>query len=187
VKLTVREKRIIGIMVCIAVAVLIYYGIALLLPAGEKFAREVESKKIILRKERETLDREAIYRARLDQFSKLLDIDKTRLLPGDNPNVAAAELQNILKEFADQCGVEITQKSILEKENIQDLLTKVSVRISITCSMEQLVQFLTAIENYGKFLRVDEFTITSFKIQKRNEIRPVLIVAGFIHSPGTKS
>jgi hypothetical protein len=174
-------------MVCVAVAVLIYYGITLLLPVSKRLGTEVENKKTLLRKQLETLDREAIYKSRLDQFSKRLETDRTRLLPGDNPNIAAAELQKVLKDFADQCGVEILQKSFLQEEKIQDLLVKVSVRINTNCSLEQLVRFLTAIENYEKYLRVEEFVITSFKIQKRNEIRPILTVAGFIHLAAAKS
>jgi hypothetical protein len=105
-------------------------------------------------------------------------------LPGDNPNVAGAELQKILKDFADQSGVEIIQKNILPEKKVQDSLTKVSVRIDTKCTMEQIVQFLSAIENYEKYLKIDEFTIfgSSFGsgTQKRVEIRPSLTVAGYI-------
>ena len=179
-KITFREKRIITIGICIAAAVMIYYATTLLLPDRANVAQEVYQKKRMLLKQRETLTREEIYKKRLDQYKARLEKRATLLLPGNNPNVAGAELQKILKDFADQSGVEITQKNILQEKKIQDLLIKVSVRIDTNCNLEQFVQFLTAIENYDKYLKIDECMINAFKIQKRFEIRPSLTVAGYI-------
>ena len=181
-KITTREKRIIAIGICLAVAVMIYYAAALLLPDGESLSQDVIQKKRLMLKQRETLTREEGYKKRIDQFGGRLQKEKALLLPGDNPNVAGAELQKILKDFADQSGVEITQKNILPEKKVQDLLTKVSVRIDTNCNLEQLAQFMTAIGNYEKYLKIDECMINGFKIQKRYEIRPSLTIAGYINA-----
>ena len=181
-KITTREKRIIAIGICLAVAVMIYYAATLLLPDRESLSQDVIQKKRLLLKQRETLTREEVYRKRIDQFGGRLQKEKELLLPGDNPNVAGAELQKILKDFADQSGVEITQKNILPEKKVQDLLTKVSVRIDTNCNLEQLAQFMTAIGNYEKYLKIDECMINGFKIQKRYEIRPSLTIAGYINA-----
>jgi hypothetical protein len=68
----------------------------------------------------------------------------------------------------------------LPPTKIQDLLIKVSVRVDTNCNLEQLVQFLTAIANYDKFLKIDECNISGYRFQKRFEIRPNLTVAGYI-------
>lgn len=184
-KVSARERRFIVIGAGIVGAVLIYYAATLFLPDREALADSVNLKKKMLLKERETLSREQAYRARLAQYQKLLNQDMTRLLPGDNPNVAGAELQKLLKDFADQNGVEITQKSIQPEKKLANGLTKVTVRIDVNCGPEQLVKFLAAIENYEKFLTVDDFTVNSFKIQtqKRYEIRPNMAVSGYINAP----
>jgi hypothetical protein len=185
VKLTSREKRIILIGICVVAGVLIYYAMTLLLPNRENLLQTVGLKKRMLLKQRETLSREDIYKTRMEQYSKQFEKDLTRLLPGDNPNVAGAGLQTILKDFADRNGVEIIQKNILQERKVQDLLTKVSVRIDTKCNLEQLVQFLAAIENYEKYLKIDEFTVfgSSFGsgTQKKVEIRPSLTIAGYIN------
>jgi type II secretory pathway component PulM len=190
VKLNTREKRIILTGVCVIVGVVIYYAATTLLPDGENLAQEVNLKKKMLLKQRETLLREDFFKTRMDQYRKQFEKDMTRLLPGDNPNVAGAELQKMLKDFADQSGVEIIQKNILQEKKVQDSLTKVSVRIDTKCNMEQIVQFLSAIENYEKYLKVDEFTIfgSSFGsgTQKKVEIRPSLTVAGYINTKEAK-
>ncbi len=179
-KITTREKRIIAIGVCVAVGVMIYYAASLLLPDRESLTQDVTLKKRMLLKQRESLTREELFKKRLDQYSGRLQKEMALLLPGENPNVAGAELQKILKEFADQSGVEITQKNILPEKKVQDLLTRVSVRIDTNCNLEQLVQFMTAIENYEKYLKIEECMINGFRIQKRYEIRPSLTIAGYI-------
>ncbi len=180
-KLNAREKKIIIIGLCVVAGVLIYYAVTLLLPNSENLSQSVDLKKKMLLKQRETIAREETYKIRLDQYNKQLEKDMTRLLPGNNPNVAGAELQKLLQDFANQSGVEITAKNILPPAKIQDLLIKVSVRVDINCNLEQLVQFLTAIASYDKFLKIDEFNISGYRIQKRFEIRPNLTIAGYIN------
>ena len=186
-KLTAREKRVIIVGACVVAAVLIYYAVAKMLPTGEDLAQTVDSQKKLLLKQREMVSREALYKTRMEQIKGHLDTYKTRLLPGDNPNVAGAELQKILKEFSDQSGVVITMKSILQEKKTQDLLTKVSVKIDTNCNLDQLVQFITAIENYEKHLKIDDCTISGFRIQRRFEIRPSLTISGYISTPEDKS
>jgi hypothetical protein len=180
VKLTSREKAVIWVGSGIVAAVLIFYGATKLLPTDSgDLSQTVELKKRVLRNRRET---------RLELYGRRLDQDMIRLLPGDNPNVAGAELQKILKDFADQSGVEITQKNTLPEKKVQDMLTKVSVVIQTNCDLDQLVQFMTAIENYQKLLKIEEFIITSFRnpAQKRYDIRPSLTVVGYIGSRESK-
>jgi Tfp pilus assembly protein PilO len=186
VKVGAREKKVIIFGAGIVAVVLIIYALELVLPNRESFAATVELKKKMLLRQRETLKREEAYKARLDQCRENLQQNMARLLPGDNYNVAGAELQKTLKEFADRSGVEITQKNVLQEKKAQDNLMKVSVRIETNCNLEQLTPFLIDIKNYDKLLTIDEFMISGFKNQKRYEIRPSLTVSGFISAHETK-
>jgi hypothetical protein len=175
----------------VIVAVLVIYGLSLLLSNRESLSKTVELKKKMLLKQRETLSREPFYRAQLDLYRKQFQSDMNRLLPNDNPNVAGAELQKILKDFADGSGVEITQKNTLPEKTIEDKLICVRVQIQTTCVLDQLVQFLTAIENYDKFITIDEFLISSNiyrdpralpgSIQRRNSSS--LTISGYLNAP----
>jgi hypothetical protein len=49
------------------------------------------------------------------------------------------------------------------------------------------VQFIATIENYEKFLRIDDCTISGFRVQRRFEIRPSLTIAGYISTREAKS
>ncbi len=181
-RINARERRVLTIGGVVVAAVLIYYVADAVLPSRSTLAAEVANKKKTLLAERELVNQEAIFKTRVEQYQKRLEQDRSRLLPGDNPNVAGAELQRILKELADRNQVEITQKNF-QREKKLDKLIKVPVQINMQCNSDQLVQFLAAIENYDKFLTVDELSITSFPMQRRFETRPSITVSGFITAP----
>jgi hypothetical protein len=186
VKVTSRERTILIIGSIVAVAVLIFYAATLLVPDSQNLSQSVDLKKRMLRSQREMLSREESYKSLLDQYKKRLDQDMTRLLPGDNPSLASADLQRTIKEFADRSGVEITQRSLVQEKKVQDTITKVTVRMETNCSPEQLVQFLALIENYEKLLKVDDMVMSSFRNQRKIEMRTSLTISGYISVPPEK-
>jgi hypothetical protein len=186
VKVTSRERTYIIIGAVVVVTVLIYYVATLLVPDSQNLSQSVDLKKKMLRSQLETLSREDFYKKRLDQYKKQLDQNMTRFLPGDSPSLAGADLQKIVKDFADQSGVEITQRNIMPVGKIQDPATKVTVRMETSCNPEQLVQFLTLVENYEKLLRVDEIVMSSFRNLRKIETRTSLTISGYIALPQEK-
>ncbi len=185
-KVTGRERTVVSIGIVGVVAVLIFYAITSLLPDSESLSQKVDVKKRMLRSQRETLMREDFYKTRLDHYRKQLELDKTRFLTGENASMAGAELQKVIKDFADQSGVEITQRNILQEKKVQDVVTKVSIRIETNCTPDQLVQFLASIENYEKLLKIDELLVSGIRLGKRWEIRPSLTISGYIALPEEK-
>jgi len=186
VKMSSRERVSILIGIAAMVAVLIFYAVTQLVPDSQNLSREVDLKKKMLRSQRDTLSREDIYKTRLDQYRKQLDQDMTRFLPGENASLANAELQRVIKDFADRSGVEINQRIIQPEKKIQDIAVKVAVRIETNCNPEQLVQFIALIESYEKLLKIDELVVSSMRIQKRFEIHPSVTISGYIRAPEEK-
>lgn len=182
-KVTAREKTLIIVGIAVAIGVAVFYAATTLLPDGASLSQTVELKKRMLRSQREILLREDFYRNRAEQYRKQLAEDSKRFLPGENPSLAAAELQKVVRDFAQQAGVEITQRNVQQDKKIEDILVKVSIRFDTRCDPEQLVQFLTAIQNYEKLLTVDELNINSIRVSRRFEIRPSLTISGYISAP----
>jgi len=147
----------------------------------------VDLKKKTLLRQRETLYLEGVYESQLQLYENRIQANRARLLPGENPNVAGAELLKTLTNFADRSGVEITQKSVLKEEKVENQLLKISARLVTRCEMEQLVQFLTEIENYDKFLTIDEFMIRAARGRADSEMRPNLTISGYIDSNENKT
>jgi hypothetical protein len=185
VKISSKDKRVLIAGIVIVAAVLIFYSLTTLIPNPQALSLKIKGKEKVIVRDSETLMREPAYRQQIEQYNKRFEQDMTRLLPGDNSSVAGAELLKLIKDIADQSEVNITTRSNLADKKIQGLgLTKVSARIETNCDIEQLVTFLAAIENYPKFLKIEELLISSFRIQaqKKYEIRPGLTIAGYIRS-----
>jgi hypothetical protein len=193
-KITAREKRYIAIGALIVAAVLVFYGISALLEDSTDISKKVEQKREKLVRQLEIMNRQSAYEQELSLYKMQLQKDMNRLLPGDNPNIAAADLGKILENFAAMSGVEITQKTPQGEKKIDDKLMRVSVQINTNCVLDQLVQFLASIKNYDKFLSVTEFQIYSSgfrspgfgSAQRRNEIHPTLTISGYISAPASK-
>ena len=126
-KITSREKKAIYIAAVVVALVLLIYLIPRLLPNSDSLAQQVANKKSMLLKHLKTVSQKETYQKRVEQYSQHLQQDMMRLLPGDNPNVAEAELQKLLMRFADQSGVEINRKNTLPDKKIRDDIIQVSV------------------------------------------------------------
>jgi len=179
----------------LAVAIAIFYVATVVLPDRTGLMEDVSVEKDTLLKYRDNLGQEDIYKKRLEQANADLAEIKTRLLPGDNAGIAGTELMKVLVDFAMENGVEIMNKSNQAEKKVQegDTLTKVSVRIETNCELEQLIDFLIDIENYDKFLKVEELNIIARNINvnpRRVETQPSLttslVIAGYIDAEAPK-
>jgi hypothetical protein len=175
----------VGGAVCAAIAG--WYLVTTFIPGRDDVSSSLELKRRMLLKQKETLQEEDVFKARISQYQERLKQDQGRFLPGENPSLASAELQKVLSDLAEQVGVEITQKNIQKEQKLQEDLVKVSVRIETNCNPVQLVQFLAAIHNYQRHLTLDELVVNGFRIQRRFEIRPNMTVSGLIAVPETKA
>ena len=181
-KLGAKERKFIIIGLGVIAVLALLYALTASQPDSQGLNDTVELRKKTLLKQRETLYLEGVYESRLQMYNNRLQENMSRLLPGDSPNVAGAELLNILTDFADRSGVAISQKSQLKEEKVENRLVKISARLVTSCDMDQLVRFLTEIENYDKFLTIDEFRIAASRNRRDPGIRPNLTISGYINS-----
>ena len=187
-KVSTREKKVLYAGIVLAVAIMIYYAATLFSPGdGESLAEKVNTQESLLRRQKEFIGREDFYKKFIEESENDITKIQTRLLPGNSPSGAATELHRILSDFAEDSGVVITQRNNQPERKVADSesLTKVSVRIGVDCQLDTLVDFLIAIKNYDKFLKVEELLINTALQQKQLALRRPLymIVAGYISTP----
>jgi hypothetical protein len=108
------------------------------------------------------------------------------LLPGTTLPQAEQELGKILKNLADASQVELTLKTKQPDQQVTHNLAKVTIQLESNCNFDRLVSFLDGIKSYEKFLRVEEISIMSFRIQGRTEIRPSLKISAFVENTPDK-
>jgi hypothetical protein len=183
VKISSRERRFLIVGGGMAVLVVAFYLGSRLLPSSSDLALEVEAKRAMLLKQKEMVSQEEGYKARIVKDEQRLVQARARLLPGENPSIAAQALQKVLKDYADQSGVEITSTTIMPDQKVQDGLVKITVQLSVNCSIDELVRFGVLVENYEKFLRVEELYVQQFRLRNKDEIRPQIKIAGYVATP----
>ena len=194
-KVSAREKKIFYAGIVIAAAILVYHAATMFSPGdGASLAEKVETQENMLRRQRELIGREESYKKRIEDAENDIEKIQSRLLSGNNAAAANAELQRILSDFAEQAGVLLQTRTPMPERKVtdSDSLIKVSVRIGIDCIdandcriEEDMVDFLTAVKNYDKFLKVEEMNIgTSIQQKQRRVRRPLsMIIAGYISAP----
>ena len=196
-KINAREKKLIYAAVIVAVAIFIYHAISAFSPGdGESIVDQIEAQEGLLRRQRDLIGHRNFYEQLIESAENDIEKLHARLLPENNVSAANAELQRILSELANRSGVIISNRSNLQERKIadSDSLVKVSVRIAIDCQIpttgcaieEDMVDFLIAVRNYEKLLRVEDISIQSPYTQGKpmSIRRPINItVAGYISVP----
>jgi len=183
VKITSREKRFLISGGSVCVLFLLWFLGAPLIPGLEDLSTTVDFKRRLLQRHKETLRQEESYDRRVERYQRRWEGNLSRLLGGDSASIAAAELQRLLSDIADQAGVDITRQNIQPEQRLENDIVKIAVDIQTNCNPEQLVELLTAVKNYDKLLTVDELTISQVRVRRRLEIRPNIKVSGYILLP----
>jgi len=184
-KASAREKKTLYAGIAIAAVIIIYYVATSFSPGdGESLADKVATQESLLLRQKELIGRKDFYEKRIEDTEDDLVKIQTRLLPGNDAGTAAMELQRVLDDFAERSGTVITSRTLLPERKVadSDSMVKVSVRIQLDCTLEDLVDFLTAVKNYEKFLKVEEIQI-SVNLTQRQYVfrRPVpMVIAGYI-------
>jgi len=115
----------------------------------------------------------------LDQLKQQVEAVQAKLLPGETPQINAANLQEILKKLSEKNGIQIRSFRIAEpKEMTFYLKIPVIIEINPTRSMASLAYFLYDIENYEKFLFISDLDLTAPNMRNPTEVQGSVTVVG---------
>lgn len=182
------QKRIFWGFIVIAISILIYaFGVQSVVEATKKTKEEIVLKRKVVSKYESYLHNRKTVEEGLDRTVKQYEEIQERLLPGETPQLGAANLQEIVKRVSEKNGIGIRSFRILEPKEI-DSYRKVSVQIEFnpTNSMLNLGQFIHDIENQEKELMISEMDLLVVNIRMPNNIQGNLVVSGLMKGTKTK-
>jgi hypothetical protein len=182
------QKKVFWGVIGITLFILIYaLGVRPLVEATKKTEEEIILKKRVILKYEEYLKNRKSVEEELDRTVKLYEEIQQRLLPGETPQLGAANLQEIVKRLSEKNGIGIRSFRILEPKEINGY-RKVSVHIEFTPinSMLSLGQFIHDIENHGKELMISDMDFLIFNIRMPNSIQGSLVISGLMKGAKTK-
>jgi hypothetical protein len=184
----ISQKKTFWGFIVIAISILIYaLGVQPLFEAAKKAQEEILLKKSVILKYESFLQNRKTVEEGLDRTMKQYEEIQQRLLPGETPQLGAANLQEIVKRVSEKNGIGIRSFRIMEPKEINSY-RKVSVQIEFnpTNSMLSLGQFIYDIENHGKELMISEMDLLVMNIRAPNNIQGSLVVSGMMKGIKTK-
>jgi len=187
-KMRFSQKRVFWGFIVIAVSILIYaLGVRSLVEATKKAEEEIVLKKKVVTKYESYLQNRKTVEESLDRTLKQYEQIQERLLPGETPQLGAANLQEIVKKLSEKNGIGIRSFRILEPKEINSY-RKVSIQIDFnpTNSMLSLGQFIHDIENQEKELMISEMDLLVMNVRMPNNIQGNLVVSGLMKGTKTK-
>ena len=182
------QRKLIWGLIVIAIAVLVYfYGVNPLVEATRKTEEElILKKKVILKYENFLRNRRAMEEELSHTFKQYEEMQQ-KLLPGETPQLGAANLQEIVNRLSEKNGIGIRSFRILEPKEI-DSFRKISLQIDFnpTNSMLSLGQFIHDIEHHEKGLMISEMDLLVVNIRMPNNIQGHMVISGLMKGTKTK-
>ena len=107
-----------------------------------------------LSKYRRALVRKGNYTQLLEQARKNMAADQALFIRGDNPSLAAVELQTIVEGAAGKSGLTLNQRNISAARKKDDFFNEITMTVAIDATPSQISSFLSELRSAPKFVVV---------------------------------
>ena len=187
-RINLPQKKALWIVIAVAAVILIYFlGVLPIVEAKKKAEEEIVLKRKVLLKYEDYLKNRKTIEEELDRTLKVYETVQQRLLPGETPQLGAANLQEIVKKLSEKNNVAIRSFRILEPKEM-NVYRKISLHIDFNPinSMLSLGQFLYDIENHPKELMISEMNLLVFNPRMPSNIQGSLVISGLMKGLKTK-
>ncbi len=180
-KLRGRKKNLLLFLLAGVLVVVIYeFGVVALLESQRRVGDELGLKTKMLGRYDEFVKTEKDIEEELGQVEKQVEAIQAKLLPGETPQIMAANLQEMLKKLSERNGIQIRSFRIGEPKELNFFLrVPVIIEINPTKSMSSLTYFLYDIENAEKLLVISDLNLTAPNMRNPAEVQGNLTVTGF--------
>lgn len=180
-KRTKRRKRFLFFLLILIGVILLYrFALLPLVESQRQIREEISLKRNMLLRYDEYIHTGKDVEEELNRVTQEIKAIESKLLPGETPQINAANLQEILKKLAEKNGIQIRSFRIGEpKETNFYLKIPVVIDINPSRSMASLTYFLFDIENYEKLLVVSDLDLTAPNMRNPTEVQGSLTVVGF--------
>lgn len=181
------QKKLLWLVIGMAVAILIYtWGIVPLVEAKRKADEEIALKRRILGQYAGILQNQKAAEDGLEKARKQAEEIQKRLLPGETPQLGAANLQDEVKRLAEKNFLSLRSFRILEPKEM-GAYRKISLQIDFNPinSILNLSQFIFDLEHQEKELMIADMDVLVFNPRMPNTVQGNLVVSGLMK--GSKS
>gem|GEM_PF-4142572 len=129
---------------------------------------DIQNERVLLARYKQTIAMEEVYQRAMGERSLQGTDLSGRLLSGSTPALAAAELSNLIRSFAEESNAHINRENVNPSKQTGSH-QKISLQLTITSDVIGLRDFLYLIQSHEKLLDVESLTVTS---RVKNRRRP---------------
>jgi Tfp pilus assembly protein PilO len=160
-RLSKREKVLVLASSAILLLVLGHYFLIVpYLQHREWVKNQLELQPQLLTKNLRFIDRKAEIESELEKAQAELKGLESELLSGDTSSVSASNIQEAVQVLADKEGIQIITTRVLNPE-LMGSFAKVPIQLELTGQIEQLANFIKAIESTKNLLIVSDLDVRS--------------------------
>jgi hypothetical protein len=181
-KSKISQKRIFWILIGVVLVVLILFlGILPMIETTGKMEEEIALKRKVLLKYSEFLQKRKAVEEELSRTQKKHEDIQKRFLPGETPQLGAANLQDMLKKLLEKNGMTIRSFRVLEPKDIPPY-RKISIHTDFNPvnNMLSLIQFIHDIENHEKELMISDMDLLVPNPRMPNNIQGSFVISGLM-------
>lgn len=182
-KISKRDRKILIIGgISAALIVVVFYLILPFLDSVSSVDEELSRKAELLQESVGVINGKDDYLNLSAQLDRDLARLNRQLLDGTNELGAQTQLETIVRDLAEFNQITVSRSFPIQGRRIEDKYAAVTVEISVDGTLESLAGFLQAVATHSKYLKVDEFNISS-TLSRRNSLRrlsPRMQISGFI-------
>ncbi len=181
-KANLSQKKFLWILVAGAAALVFYsFVIVPLVEAKKRADQEIALNQRLLQKYSEVLQNRKSVEEGLGRTAKRGEEIQKRLIPGETPQLGAANLQDSVKRLAEKNTIAIRSFRNLDSKEV-GAFRRISVQIEFNpmSSMQSLTQFLYGLEHQDKEVMVSEIDLLVFNPRMPNTIQGSMIISGYM-------
>jgi len=170
------------VLLVLAVVLILAYQLALvpLVESQRNVRQELALKKKLLNRYEDYIKSGRDMDEELNQRVQQVEAIQAKLLPGETPQINAANLQEILRKLSEKNGIQIRSFRIGEPKEMNFYLRiPVTIEVMPTKSMAALSYFLYDIESDEKLLVISDLDVTAPNMRNPTEVQGSVTVVGF--------
>jgi signal transduction histidine kinase len=180
-----RERRI--LLICGAVLLLagVVYRFSSSIPSLFSGSDEMSFKQKELVRYREVLQEKSRLEATLISAERELARAEAGLLPQQTPTLAAADIQNMIDDVAEQKNIRIESMRVLKSKTTENgKYIAIPLEVIMTASIRQIEEVLFFIENSQRLLKITAIRIRLTNVRNPEKLYCSFTVEGLMKSGG---
>jgi hypothetical protein len=182
-KLSPRDRVALKVAAAaVALFLVVQLGVLPLFDKMRGTPREVGEQELMLRRyQRLVAESTSQGRIRAAAEARLKDLE-SGLLESASPSLANAEWQRLMRDLADQKGLELGSSEVLRVEGLSSDYAMVLGRVQLRCRLDQLVDLLVALATSPKLLRATALKVSALQGDPQKRLQVELTIGALMRA-----